>query len=404
MNSAPERKIWQEPWSYPESFAIAIGLIITGFLLEAMSDTIISLPEWPYNALLGAFLIVILFTINFMYRKYPIVRFFSGPEASIGAISMYALLVLFMGFIQQDELNLLPLGLSHIRNSWPFLLSSLYLLNILGLVVLRRIFSKKKNKLVFLINHFGLWLVIFSAGLGSSDLQRYHMNVNEGEYVTLGYNNKHENIKFPFELKLIDFNIDEFPARLVWVDYQTYQIGSNFKNTASLIEEGAIFKTKDYNITVESYVPKAMKISNENYIASDDSFAGQAALIAVMDKDGNVIRKGWVSSGSPAFQSSYLPVDSNYFLAMTLPEPKRFSSKIEIKDSKGTIITTRIEVNKPLKVDGWQLYQYGYDTEKGRYSKLSIIEAVKDPWIPIVYTGLFMLIAGSLLLFYKGRN
>jgi cytochrome c biogenesis protein ResB len=266
------------------------------------------------------------------------------------------------------------------------------------------LFSSKKKKIVFLLNHFGLWLVIFSAGLGSADLQRYYMNVNEGEYLTLGYNNDHKNLKFPFELKLIDFKIDEFPARLVWVDYTSYEIGSKFKNTASLIEKGKIYKVEDYTIKVEEYLPQAVELTPGNFAVSNDSFAGQAAKIVILNKHADTLNHGWISSGSHSFKSSYLPVDSNYFLAMKLPEPKRFSSIIEIKDSYGNLKNVKLEVNKPYKVDGWQLYQYSYDVQKGRYSKLSIIEAVRDPWIPVVYVGLFMLIMGSLLLFYQGRN
>jgi hypothetical protein len=28
---------------------------------------------------------------------------------------------------------------------------------------------------------------------------------------------------------------------------------------------------------------------------------------------------------------------------------------------------------------------------------------VRDPWLPVIYTGIFMLIAGALAMMYKGR-
>ena len=40
---------------------------------------------------------------------------------------------------------------------------------------------------------------------------------------------------------------------------------------------------------------------------------------------------------------------------------------------------------------GWKLYQVSYDVRKGKWSEYTIIEAVKDPWLPLVYIGFYML-------------
>jgi len=61
-------------------------------------------------------------------------------------------------------------------------------------------------------------------------------------------------------------------------------------------------------------------------------------------------------------------------------------------------------VNKPAKVKGWEIYQVGYDDQLGRWSDTSVIEFVRDPWLPFVYTGIFMMIAGAITLFWSGRN
>ena len=44
----------------------------------------------------------------------------------------------------------------------------------------------------------------------------------------------------------------------------------------------------------------------------------------------------------------------------------------------------------------------GYDEKEGRWSRLSLIEAVRDPWLPVVYCGFFMIMAGSVLFFWQG--
>jgi len=57
-----------------------------------------------------------------------------------------------------------------------------------------------------------------------------------------------------------------------------------------------------------------------------------------------------------------------------------------------------VEVNKPLKVNGWKVYQYGYDVKYGTESPYSVFQLVHDPWILWVYIGIFMMIAGALCL------
>ena len=78
--------------------------------------------------------------------------------------------------------------------------------------------------------------------------------------------------------------------------------------------------------------------------------------------------------------------------------PKRFASEIQILTKTKKNIETVVDVNKPYEVDGWKIYQYGYDTQRGADSQISILELVSDPWLPLVYTGIFMMLAGTVLL------
>ena len=78
--------------------------------------------------------------------------------------------------------------------------------------------------------------------------------------------------------------------------------------------------------------------------------------------------------------------------------PKRFASEIQILTKTKKNIETVVDVNKPYEVDGWKIYQYGYDTQMGADSQISILELVSDPWLPLVYTGIYMMLAGTVLL------
>ena len=83
--------------------------------------------------------------------------------------------------------------------------------------------------------------------------------------------------------------------------------------------------------------------------------------------------------------------------------PKRFASEIQILTKTKKNIETVVDVNKPYEVDGWKIYQYGYDTQMGADSQISILELVSDPWLPLVYTGILMMLAGTVLLILYTR-
>ena len=89
---------------------------------------------------------------------------------------------------------------------------------------------------------------------------------------------------------------------------------------------------------------------------------------------------------------------------MTIPEVKKFSSDIDILTKEGERISTTLEVNKPFNYKGWEIYQLSYDDKMGKWSELSVLELVKDPWLPVIYLGIFMMIAGAIYMFWMGNR
>ena len=82
--------------------------------------------------------------------------------------------------------------------------------------------------------------------------------------------------------------------------------------------------------------------------------------------------------------------------------PKRFASDIVIYTKNGESQRAIIDVNKPVEVSGWKIYQYGYDTSMGADSQLNILELVRDPWLPYVYAGIYLMLFGALTMFIFG--
>lgn len=81
----------------------------------------------------------------------------------------------------------------------------------------------------------------------------------------------------------------------------------------------------------------------------------------------------------------------------TIEEQPRlsFASDVTVYTKSGITVRDTIRVNKPLAVRGWKIYQYSYDEAKGSESDISIFELVRDPWLPYVYLGIFMMLAGA---------
>ena len=83
--------------------------------------------------------------------------------------------------------------------------------------------------------------------------------------------------------------------------------------------------------------------------------------------------------------------------------PKSFSSAVTVYTKRGRTVSDTIRVNKPLTVRGWKIYQYSYDEARGQESDISVFELVRDPWLPYVYIGIFMMLAGALSIFISKK-
>lgn len=73
-----------------------------------------------------------------------------------------------------------------------------------------------------------------------------------------------------------------------------------------------------------------------------------------------------------------------------------YMSDVTVFTKSGLAVRDTIRVNKPLSVRGWKIYQYSYDEAMGDQSEYSVFELVRDPWLPFVYAGIFMMLAGAV--------
>ena len=129
-----------------------------------------------------------------------------------------------------------------------------------------------------------------------------------------------------------------------------------------------------------------------------------AAKVSIKDIKTGKELSGWVCCGNYAQLYMPLSITDKFSLVMTRPEAKRYASDIEVVTESGDKVAAILEVNKPLKVGNWTIYQYGYDNDAGKASMYSSFELVYDPWLNAVYFGIALCAIGSLCLFWIGYN
>jgi len=82
-------------------------------------------------------------------------------------------------------------------------------------------------------------------------------------------------------------------------------------------------------------------------------------------------------------------------------KPKCFTSDVTVYTENGEVKNALIQVNKPLTVGSWKIYQSNYDKTVGKWSRYAVFDLVKDPWLPAVYVGICMMFAGAVFLFFS---
>ncbi|WP_321299646.1 cytochrome c biogenesis protein ResB [Marinifilum fragile] len=403
----PTKPLWQTPWGYAESFLIAFGLLLIGFLLEftIQSNSGTSI-RYPMNLILGATFLTFLLVFYRLIRKSNLYHFLSGVPASVGAIAVLTLLVIIMGITPQvamQEENLITkLSLNQLTTSWPFLFINLYLLVVLALVIVRKSFPFRLKNWGFVCSHLGLWITIFAAGLGSGDLMRLKMDLYTNKTEWKAYDNNGNYYELPLAIKLNDFLIEEFNPKLAVVENESGKLYEATKPSMIMIEDELECALHDWNIKIDDFLASSGRVG-EKYHQMYDFGAAPAAKVSVAVNSSDTL-SGWISCGSFNRPHESLKLDDKYSLLMTVPEPKKFSSKVTIFTPDGQKEEQVLEVNKPQSINGWKIYQLSYDEKMGKYSNLSVVEVVKDPWQVYVYIGIFMMMIGSIYMFWRGNK
>ena len=355
---------------------IIIATVIAGFALQfAIGPLDFTIFSWPVNIVFS----IILLALAFVKPTTQAGKFGAGRVSVILLVSI-TLMSIYMGLIPGND----------VKHSWPFALIYLMIMANLSLTIGRRFRSfNLKRDYSFILNHFGLFILLVAAGPGSADMQRYFMRVAEGQTEWRGERTGSQTPEeLPLAITLNDFSMEEFSPQIALIDKRTGETQPPGKPLLIESFEGAKGDISDWSVVVDTfdYRPR---------------MAPRAFITATRRAD-NSVSRGWVSCGNHFQPFSVLDVSDVFCFAMTFPEPKKFISDVVVYTKNGVEKKGAVEVNKPLTAGSWKVYQYSYDTRAGRDSEISVFELVYDPWIVPVYAGIILVMLGSITLFWKG--
>jgi hypothetical protein len=420
------REVWQLPWSWAEAFLVQGGVIFVAFCVQyvlSMRQHALTIP-YPMSWLLPTLMVLGAMTVSFIGRRDAFVRWLSSVQFAVAGITIYTVLGL-VGILVAQERGTDPLsqwGFRSLFTSIPFLTASLLIMLNLAMVVGRRLASPARGFFGFMLNHIGLLLVMIGLIAGSAQLLKPPFALFlEQKVSSIQDEEKHATYKLGGSIVLHRFNIDYYSPRpsLLAVDMQAMMKGGeNFHiPDTALATPGHIFQAYGMTITVEEYLPSAMATGDGSWSATPPEKEAStkpeadphgsmhlhqgvpAVKVSYATADGKM-SSGWIAEG----MGNSLKIGKEYVLMMMADRtPKRYQSFVTITEDGKKPVETVIEVNKPARIGPWRLYQMDYDKDNP-VPMYSVLQAVKDPALPVVYTGLVCMVLGAFLALWAPRR
>jgi hypothetical protein len=404
--------MWKQPWRYSEGWTICGGIFITGLVLQfSLGKIVPGSFHFPLNIVSGAIFLLLLLSFHLISKRIKGLQWFASYTAAVTSLASLLLLVIIMGLTRQspssldlsNEVGLVRTGFMQMTVSWSFIFLYLYFLWVLGLVVLKRLSRFKRKDTGFMLNHTGLFIALFAAFWGSSDLQRVRMTAPMNAPEWRATNEKNEPVELPLAIELKSFTIDEYPPKLMLLDNIMGKALPEKQPVNVSVETCPLTAgLLDWKLEITKYLPSAAAVINQdtaNFVAYESEGATSALYVKARNVTDQTQREGWISCGSYMFPYNSLKLNEKVSLVMPTREPKHFASEVTVYTKRGEKKDAIIEVNKPMTIDGWKIYQTSYDSDMGKWSQNSVFELVKDPWLPAVYSGMGMMLAGAIFLF-----
>ena len=405
--------MFEKKWGMKDGFAIGIGIIVIGLVLQFSVGAVDwSLLRWPVNIIIMTIFAVAAVVFYALRSRIHILRFLPTMPCAVPALMLTALITIVMGLTRQvpdGQQATDSLGITRMLSFWPFVLLYVYVALILSQVVIMQLLHFKWRKLPSFVSHLGLLVALLTATLGSADMQRLTMTVNKDNPESRVYDSNTGAAKqLNISIQLKDFTIDEYPPKLMYYDEVSGMMLPESNPATLLIDDGFNRGTlQGWNIEVDSVLDEAHPVAvgdSTYYEEWHETGAVTAIHLKATAQEGGRSMEGWVTAGSYLYPYQLLKVTEHQYIIMAEREPQRYVSKVEIVTESGKHEEADILVNQPYSTMGWKIYQLSYDVDRGKWSEISVLELVRDPWLPYVYTGIYMMIAGAVMLLFTAQR
>ena len=386
---------------------MAIGLLLHLFTGAVDWDNF----AWPINMYILTIYVITLIVLFILRKKLYFVRWAMTYNAAVPALIAVVFMTFVMGMVRQVPSSPVMGDVSifnRMLSFCPFILVYLFITSIIVFVSIKHLVAFRMAGIPFLLNHLGLFIALVAATLGSADMKRLTMNTRIGQVEWRATDADGRLHELPLAIELVNFSIDEYPPKLMLIDNSTGKALPSDSPEHLMLEDGIKTGRLDrWNIEILDKIELAASVSGNDtvkYVEWPSMGAAYAANVRAVSADGRNVVDGWVSCGSFLFPYQALRLDSMCSLVMPDREPRRYYSDVIIYTESGTKRNETIEVNKPAEIEGWKIYQLSYDETKGRWSDISVFELVSDPWLPVVYVGIIMIMLGAVCMFITAQK
>ena len=82
----------------------------------------------------------------------------------------------------------------------------------------------------------------------------------------------------------------------------------------------------------------------------------------------------------------------------------QYIADISIWSRGGKEESAVLSVNKPFRIDGRKIYLSDFDETKGADSDTCTLDIVSDPWLPGVYAGIYLMLAGAACMIFMRKS
>lgn len=318
-------------------------------------------------------------------------------------------------------------GLTNLYDAWWFvILLAFFALNVSACLFRRMSAGLRSGHMGisgwgFLLTHVSMLLILGGAVIRSAVGQEGHIEIQVGRS-SGSFMTSRGPVDLPFEIHLVDFSLEYHEQKTRESGRGDEQDTLNIACADPRIRTQIVVRvdapvticppgagpggSNALRVVVSHYVPDFVVDTTTGMVGSRSDEPNNPAIFVTVEGPNLHVGK-WLFANHPEFDMSHSGSGSETANLLTMryhsaaahlrnaAKIKNFRSTLELRENGEVVKEKTIRVNSPLSYRGYTLYQSSYRPYDLTWST---IQVVKDPGVPIVYSGFFFLICGLVML------